>query len=220
MRPLVVIESPLAGDFEKNVAYAKRCIHDSLGRGENPYASHLLFAQPGLLDDTNEEQRDLGIECGLGWAAASAMHAIYIDLGISDGMKKGIRSALMHKKRVEFRALDRELTPDDVVPVVALLQEFQRTIDDVLADRHATHKVKCWTGYFDAVLRGDKPFEVRRNDRNYRVGDHLVLEEWDPSTEAYTGRVFRLRITYVLAGGAFGIDRDYCVLGVQPERVS
>lgn len=220
MRPLVVIESPFAGNVEANIAYAKRCVRDSLARNENPYTSHLFFTQPGILDDTLQEERALGIECGLGWAAGASMHAIYIDLGITDGMKKGIRSALMNKKGVEFRALDRELTPDDVVPIIALIQEFQRTIEDVLADKHATHKVKCWTGYFDAVARGDKPFEVRLNDRNYKVGDLLVLEDWDPSCEAYTGRVLRFRITYVLIGGAFGIDRDFCVLGIRPERVT
>ena len=48
---LVIIESPYAGDIEKNVAYARDCVRDSLMRGEAPYASHLLYTQPNILDD-------------------------------------------------------------------------------------------------------------------------------------------------------------------------
>lgn len=217
MRPLVVVESPFSGEVEANIAYAKRCVRDSLARNENPYASHLFFTQSDLLDDANPEQRALGISCGLGWASLASTHAIYIDRGISEGMKQGIRHALVNKKRVEFRSLDRELTPDDVVPVLALLQSFQRSLDDVLT--HAdTHKVKCWTEYFDAIGRGEKTFEVRLNDRNYKIGDRLVLSEWDPDREAYTGRSLSFRITYVLPGGNFGIQDGYCVLSIQPER--
>ena len=40
---LVVVESPLAGDVERNVAYAKQAGMDCLRRGEAPYASHLFF---------------------------------------------------------------------------------------------------------------------------------------------------------------------------------
>lgn len=43
----VVLESPFAGDVERNVRYAKACIRDCLSRGEAPIASHLLFTQPG-----------------------------------------------------------------------------------------------------------------------------------------------------------------------------
>lgn len=47
-RRLVVVESPYAGDVERNVAYAKRCVLDCLKRGEAPYASHLFFTQSGV----------------------------------------------------------------------------------------------------------------------------------------------------------------------------
>ena len=60
----VVIESHYAGDVEANLAYAKRCVHDCLARGEAPYASHLLFTQAGILDDLIPEERRRGIESG------------------------------------------------------------------------------------------------------------------------------------------------------------
>ncbi len=46
-----IIESPYAGDIQGNLAYAKRCVLDSLSRGEAPIASHLLFTLDGILDD-------------------------------------------------------------------------------------------------------------------------------------------------------------------------
>lgn len=64
---LVVIESPFAGDVAKNETYARRALADSLARGEAPLASHLLYTQPGVLDDTDYVQRERGISAGLAW---------------------------------------------------------------------------------------------------------------------------------------------------------
>lgn len=92
----VVIESPYAGEVALNVAYAKRCFLDSLRRGEAPYASHLLFTQEGLLDDLVAEERALGIAAGLAWGAAGELVAVYVDRGISSGMRQGV---LAHRRR-------------------------------------------------------------------------------------------------------------------------
>lgn len=223
-RPLIVIESPYAGDVEANVAYAKRCVHDCLAREENPYASHLFFTQPGLLDDSNEVERALGIECGLGWAAAAPMHAVYFDLGITDGMKKGIRRALANRKRVEFRLLDRELTPDDSITMLHVVQECIREpevgtalIGPTQRRPSQVHDVKCWPEFFALLVTGDKRFEVRKNDRDYQAGDLITLREWHPAHQAFTGRSLTFVITYVLHGGQFGIDAEACVLSLGSE---
>lgn len=50
----------------------------------------------------------------------------------------------------------------------------------------ATHELKCWPKFFEAIRDGSKTFEIRKDDRDYRVGDMLVLREWNPLTEAYT----------------------------------
>lgn len=89
---------------------------------------------------------------------------------------------------------------------------------ETLSDARATHEVKCWPPYFDAVVRGSKPFEVRKNDRGYQKGDALVLREWNPDfnygSGGYTGQAHRCIITYVLAGPGFGIEAGYVVLGL------
>lgn len=93
---LVVIESPYAGDVERNVAYAKKCMLHSIRLGEAPFLSHLLYTQ--VLDDQVPEERKLGIEAGLAWAKKSLTRAVYVDHGISDGMRAGIRQHVTNEK--------------------------------------------------------------------------------------------------------------------------
>ena len=90
---LVILESPYAGDVERNVTYARRALRDSLARGEAPIASHLLYIQPGVLDDTISAERALGINAGLAWREVVQATVVYADYGISTGMRYGIEKA-------------------------------------------------------------------------------------------------------------------------------
>lgn len=99
----VILESPYAGDVERNVAYARACLRDSLLRGEAPIASHLLYTQPGVLDDEKPEERQIGIDAGLAWGHEADVTVVCIDRGISRGMKLGIGRALREGRPVEFR---------------------------------------------------------------------------------------------------------------------
>lgn len=99
----VVMESPYAGDVEKNVAYARRCLYDCLKRGEAPIASHLLF--PGVLDDALPDQRRVGIESGHAWIGVADMVVVYTDLGVSKGMQAAIDLAGFIGTPVVYREL-------------------------------------------------------------------------------------------------------------------
>ncbi len=101
----VILESPYAGDVEKNVEYARACLRDSLLRGEAPIASHLLYTQPGVLDDGVPEERAMGIEAGLAWGHEAEATVVYTDRGISGGMKYGIERAASEGRVVEYRVL-------------------------------------------------------------------------------------------------------------------
>lgn len=79
----------------------------------------------------------------------------------------------------------------------------------------AVHKLKTWPDYFNAVMNGSKNFEVRENDRGFEVGDYLLLEEWNPDTQTYTGAVCARQITYILEGGQFGVEPGYVVMGIE-----
>ena len=104
-KPIVVIESPYAGDVETNVRYARACLRDSLLRGEAPVASHLLYTQAGVLDDNVPEQRAMGMEAGWAFFACADLVAVYTDRGVSSGMNRGITRAQQADVRVVFRQL-------------------------------------------------------------------------------------------------------------------
>lgn len=84
---LAILESPYAGNVKRNVEYAKFCVKDMLKKGEAPIASHLLFTQEGILDDTSPEERKLGINAGHAWLSATEKVVFYLDFGMSNGMK-------------------------------------------------------------------------------------------------------------------------------------
>ena len=105
----VIIESPYAGNIERNVRYARLALRDSLLRGEAPYASHLLYTQPGVLRDEMPPERINGIEAGHKWMMVADLVAVYTDNGISDGMRIGIEAAgrylipVVYRQLIEYR---------------------------------------------------------------------------------------------------------------------
>lgn len=102
---LVIIESPYAGDVERNTIYARRCMRDSLRRGEAPFASHLLYTQ--VLADTVPEDRQLGIKAGFVWGNMADLVAVYVDYEPTPGMEKGIARAEFAKQPVEYRSIGK-----------------------------------------------------------------------------------------------------------------
>ena len=73
-----------------------------------------------------------------------------------------------------------------------------------------THHLKILPEYFLQVAIGNKTFELRKNDRDFKVGDIIFLEEWD---NEYTGRVLELEITYILSNFK-GLEEGYVILSV------
>lgn len=59
------------------------------------------------------------------------------------------------------------------------------------------HILKTWPEYFEAVRQERKTFEIRENDRDFKVGDWLHLKEWCPDSKDYTARELLARVTYL-----------------------
>ena len=92
------------------------------------------------------------------------------------------------------------------------------------------HELKCWPEQFEALHDGRKPFEVRRDDRGFKVADVLWLREWALVRGArgrvryafgrpmgfYTGRNLERTVTYILEGGQFGLPAELVVMGLRP----
>ena len=103
---LVVVESPYAGDVERNLAYLRAAMADCLSRGEAPYASHALYTQPGVLRDDVPDERKKGIEAGFRWGEVAHARVFYTDLGWSRGMEAGLAEANRLGQAVEHRTLE------------------------------------------------------------------------------------------------------------------
>lgn len=72
------------------------------------------------------------------------------------------------------------------------------------------HKLKIWPSHYMDVSRGLKKAEVRFNDRDFKVGDLLSLEEFEPHEKRYTGQSMRTQITHILMSDA--LKDGYVVL--------
>ena len=73
------------------------------------------------------------------------------------------------------------------------------------------HHLKTETEYYQQVEKGNKNFELRKNDRNFQVGDMLYLEEVVNGT--FTGRVLPPKeVKYILSGGKYGLEEGYCIM--------
>jgi hypothetical protein len=76
------------------------------------------------------------------------------------------------------------------------------------------HELKCWPEYFQPLFDGTKNFEMRKNDRNFKVGDDVLLREWSPIRKEYTGRSVERNITYIFIDvqRMVGLPLDVCVM--------
>ncbi len=106
----VIVESPYAGRSEneiaENIDYARACVRDCILRGEAPFASHIIYTQPGILRDGIPDKRSLGMRAGFSWVEVADATIVYTDLGISRGMLAGIAQARKAGKPIVFRSLE------------------------------------------------------------------------------------------------------------------
>lgn len=80
--------------------------------------------------------------------------------------------------------------------------------------KNKTHHLKTWSRYFHDVDCGLKDFELRFNDRDFQLGDILILEEVDEFSLLETGRIVKKNIKYILEGSNFGLHSEYVILGM------
>lgn len=106
----VIVETPYKAKtkigLKRNLEFAQACAHDCLvNHQESPFLSHLLYTQPGILDDNIPEERQLGINAGLTWGDVAEATIVYLDRGISTGMLYGVKNAQTNHRPVICRNL-------------------------------------------------------------------------------------------------------------------
>jgi hypothetical protein len=108
-RRLVIIECPYGTEDpsmrDKYALYAKKCLQDSLKRGEAPFAGQLFYAK--LLNDRVQAEKDVGLISHLSWIPVADLIAVYIDMGLSSSMQIAINVAMIKNKRIEYRSIGK-----------------------------------------------------------------------------------------------------------------
>lgn len=83
-----------------------------------------------------------------------------------------------------------------------------------------THELKILPEYFEALVTYKKTFEIRKNDRNFKVGDKLILKEYQPNDDmmidpGYTGRQVERWVSYILYDWQAGLKDGYCIMALK-----
>lgn len=79
-------------------------------------------------------------------------------------------------------------------------------------EKPLVHSLKILPEYYDLHCNGSKTFEIRQNDRDFQVGDFLLLEEYFPETKRYTGRSILKPVKYIFHGGQFGLEPGFVII--------
>lgn len=77
-----------------------------------------------------------------------------------------------------------------------------------------THTLKTWPEYYKLIVQGDKNWELRKNDRDFQVGDTLILQEYNPITKTYSGSDTHKVITFIL-DGIFGLKKGHVIMSIK-----
>ncbi len=79
-----------------------------------------------------------------------------------------------------------------------------------------THALKTWIPFFEYQEEGNKLFEIRKDDRPYKVGDYFLSQEYDSKKNEYTGRETKYIISFILRDAEFfGLKAGYCILNLK-----
>ena len=79
------------------------------------------------------------------------------------------------------------------------------------------HELKTIQPFFEEVWCNRKTFELRRNDRGFKVGDILKLFEYDIETNKYSGRYCFVEVISILENFP-GIQSDYCIMSIRMKN--
>lgn len=79
-------------------------------------------------------------------------------------------------------------------------------------DLEILHEIKCWPEFFGKIALREKEFELRKNDRDYQVGEIIKIREYVPNKQRYTGSFVLREISYMLTNTEFGLKEGYCIL--------
>lgn len=84
-----------------------------------------------------------------------------------------------------------------------------------MTEGRSIHRLKTWPRFYLDVVEGRKSFEWRRDDRGFEVGDRLILEEFDPAADVYSGQSCAVLVTSILRGPDFCVPDEFVVMSIR-----
>ena len=114
---------------------------------------------------------------------------------------------------IESETEIEESVPKIMENVVEIEEDVPEISENVIeTEVKVTHQIKLGAEFFDDAAAGRKSFELRKNDRNYKEGDMLEMEEIKDGKK--TGRKCSKRIVYMMENFE-GLENGYCILGCE-----
>lgn len=101
-----------------------------------------------------------------------------------------------------------------ITPTVAK----EKRIELEQKEKPMTHELDSYPEQFEAIVQGIKTFMFGFNNRSFRVGDILKINEFDNDTILYTGRFVEVRVIYLQEGGENDIPEDYVIMSIKKIR--
>jgi hypothetical protein len=113
----------------------------------------------------------------------------------------------LDEREKSLRALDVELHPERYQD---LGKELEYRVEGPLL-----HHLKTWPEFYTAIAKNEKTFDIRRDDRGFKVGDFLMLCEYLVQSKTFTGHIQFVEVTYILKGVQWGIMDGFAILGLK-----
>ena len=97
-------------------------------------------------------------------------------------------------------------------------QEYKEGKASEQKEKPMTHELDSYIDQFEDIVKGLKTFMCGFDNRSFRVGDILKINEYDRDAILYTGRFVEVRITYLQQGGENGLPEDYIIMSIKKIR--
>lgn len=177
--------------------------------GEDTYKNHFGSSQEEQAESTPEEEKPAAVQTEKEDFAPAQKSLEALEIPNEQPISEAPKTEKTDEQKYaeEQAKIDRETKKkleekEDEQRMSVLPSEMPKTV----------HQIRCGKTLFEDILKGVKSFTLRKNDRDYKVGD--ILEKMEFEDGKNTGRVIKQEIIYKLEDYT-GLVDGYCILGTK-----
>lgn len=132
-------------------------------------------------------------------------------IALQETEKQYQKEIATYEKEIQYLRETKESYDSEVKRILS-----NRAIENVRKQQiDCRHMLKSTTNHFDAVWNGTKKMETRKADRDFYIGDNILLQEYDPNTDRWSGREILVKVSSILTGTEYGIMPGYVILSIE-----